>query len=252
MFAGGGEVSLNTNANLIVCNDKCKQLMNIYKNLNGDFTNEVKEVINKWKLNKWSKNEFLKLRQYYNDNLKNTANREQAVTLYCLLTHAFNNQIAFNSKYEYNTPSGASRSYFSKSLESKLNEYIKVIQNKNINFCDYDFISFPYDSFDNPETFYYVDPPYLITVGAYERDYFCKWSEEYECQLLNKLDELNHNGNKFELSNVLEHKGKENTILKHWCKKYNVHFLDKNYNNCNYQTKVKQGNSSIEVLITNY
>ena len=98
--------------------------MNIYKNLNGDFTNEVKEVINKWKLNKWSKNEFLKLRQYYNDNLKNTANREQAVTLYCLLTHAFNNQIAFNSKYEYNTPSGASRQYFSKSLENKLNEYI--------------------------------------------------------------------------------------------------------------------------------
>ena len=49
LFAGGGEVSLNTNANLTVCNDKCKQLMNIYKNLNGDFTNEVKEVINKWK-----------------------------------------------------------------------------------------------------------------------------------------------------------------------------------------------------------
>ena len=252
MFAGGGEVSLNTNANLTVCNDKCKQLMNIYKNLNGDFTNEVKEVINKWKLNKWSKNEFLKLRQYYNDNLKNTANREQAVTLYCLLTHAFNYQIAFNSKYEYNMPSGASRSYFSKNLETKLNEYIKVIQNKNINFFDYDFISFPYDAFDNLETFYYVDPPYLITTGAYERDYFCKWSNEYEYQLLNKLDELNHNGNKFALSNVLEHKGKENTILKHWCKKYNVHFLDKNYNNCNYQTKVKQGNSSTEVLITNY
>lgn len=43
-----------------MCNDKCKQLMNIYKNLNGDFTNEVKEVINEWELNKWSKNEFLK------------------------------------------------------------------------------------------------------------------------------------------------------------------------------------------------
>ena len=79
---------------------------------------------------------------------------------------------------------------------------------------------------------------------------YCK--QRYEYQLLNKLDELNHNGNKFALSNVLEHKGKENTILKNWCKKYNVHFLDKNYNNCNYQTKVKQGNSSIEVLITNY
>ena len=54
------------------------------------------------------------------------------------------------------------------------------------NFFDYDFISFPYYSFDNLETFYYVDPPYLITVGAYGKDYFCKWSEEYECQLLNK------------------------------------------------------------------
>lgn len=70
--------------------------------------------------------------------------------------------------------------------------------------------------------------------------------------MLNKLDELNHNGNKFALSNVLKHKGKENTMLKNWCKKYNVHLLNKNYNSCNYQTKVKQGNSSIEVLITNY
>ena len=66
--------------------------------------------------------------------MKDTINREQAVTLYCLLTHAFNYQIAFNSKYEYNMPSGASRSYFSKNLETTLSEYIKVIQNKNINF----------------------------------------------------------------------------------------------------------------------
>lgn len=81
---------------------------------------------------------------------------------------------------------------------------------------------------------------------------FCKWSEDYERELLNLLDIINSKGGKFALSNVTEHKGKENTILKEWSKNYNTHYLIKDYNNCNYQTKVKTGNSSIEVLITNY
>lgn len=46
--------------------------------------------------------------------------------LYCLLTHAFNYQIVFNSKGEYNMPSGAGRSYFSPQLEEKLKKYIEV------------------------------------------------------------------------------------------------------------------------------
>jgi c-di-GMP-related signal transduction protein len=92
----------------------------------------------------------------------------------------------------------------------------------------------------------------LITVGAYERDYFCKWSEDYERKLLNYLDELDSKGYKFALSNVLEHKGKTNEILKHWAAKYNIHYMNIDYKNCNYQTKVKLANSSTEVLITNY
>ena len=34
-------------------------------------------------------------------------------------------------------------------------------------------------------------------------------------------------------------------------KKYNINYLDFNYNNCNYQDKNKE-NKTIEVLITNY
>ena len=54
------------------------------------------------------------------------------------------------------------------------------------------------------------------------------------------------------MSNVLEHKGKSNDILKEWSKKYNIHYLNNTYGNCNYHTKDKSKDSTIEVLITNY
>lgn len=101
-------------------------------------------------------------------------------------------------------------------------------------------------------TFVYADPPYLITVGAYERDYFCKWSELYEKRLLAYLDNLNSKGYKWALSNVLEHKGKSNDALKEWSHSYHINYLNGDYKNCNYQTKDKSANSSVEVLITNY
>ena len=96
----------------------------------------------------------------------------------------------------------------------------------------------------------YCDPPYLITCASYnEQD---GWNVQKEKELLNLLDELNNNGIKFALSNVLENKGKSNDILKEWSKKYNIHHLNKSYGNCNYHTKDKSINSTIEVLITNY
>ena len=63
---------------------------------------------------------------------------------------------------------------------------------------------------------------------------------------------LNDNNIKFALSNVLENKGKRNEILIEWCKKYNVHYLNNSYSNCNYHAKDKSKNSTVEVLITNY
>lgn len=172
---------------------------------------------------------------------------------YKLHARMFNYQIAFNSKGEYNMPSGAGRSYFSPQLKNKLIDYIArkneiniVFQNND--FCDMDINNLP----TAKNTFIYADPPYLITTGAYERDYFCKWSEEYEIKLLGFLDKLNDKGYRFALSNVLEHKGKSNNLLKDWSKKYITHFLNKDYKNCNYQTKDKSANSSVEVLITNY
>lgn len=253
LFGGSGEVTFNTKAEHCIYNEKSIPLVNIFENLDDQFVDEVKKVIAKWQLSKENKQEFLALRKYYNDNLSSLSKRENAVILYCLLTHAFNYQIAFNSKGEYNMPSGAGRSYFSPQLEEKLKKYIEVKNKTDILFISNDFIDVDISSLAKPEnTFIYVDPPYLITTGAYERDYFCKWSEEYEKKLLQYLDDLNDKGYRWALSNVLEHKGKSNDILKQWSEKYIVHYLNMDYKNCNYQTKDKSANSSIEVLITNY
>lgn len=193
------------------------------------------------------------MRKYYNQYLYNKQSREQAVALYCLLTHAFNYQIAFNSKGQYNMPSGAGRSYFSPQLKKKLIDYIQRKEDIAVDFLNYDFLNVDIETLSpSKETFIYADPPYYITVGAYERDYCCKWSEQYENRLLSYLDELNKKGYKFALSNVLAHKGKENILLKNWSEKYTVHYLNIDYKNCNYQTKDKSANSSVEVLITNY
>jgi len=66
------------------------------------------------------------------------------------------------------------------------------------------------------------------------------------------LDNLHNKNIKFGLSNVFENKGKSNDILKKWSNKYKVNYLNHTYGNCNYQTKNKNKDNTIEVLITNY
>lgn len=79
-----------------------------------------------------------------------------------------------------------------------------------------------------------------------------KVGELEEIELLNLLDKLNSMGGKFALSNVLYHKGLENTLLINWSKKYNIHYLDKDYSTCNYQLKERDKTKTVEVLVTNY
>ena len=251
LFGGSGEVGLNSDFKKIIYNEKSEPIVNIMRNLDDNFVKEVEDCIKKWNLSKIGKQEFLNLRSFYNQNQNKISNRERAVILYCLITHAFNYQFAFNSKGEYNMPSGYNRSWFSPQLKNKLIKYIQRIKEKNIKFVSHDFNTLNIGNLKLND-FVYCDPPYLITVGAYERDYNCKWSEYKEKELLNFLDIINLKGIKFGLSNVLTHKGKTNEILLEWSKKYNIFHLNKDYKNCNYQTNSRKIQKSDEVYICNY
>ena len=105
----------------------------------------------------------------------------------------------------------------------------------------------------NEKSFFYVDPPYLITCATYnEQD---GWNEQDEDDLLQYLDNLHNNNIRFALSNVIEHKGKVNKILKNWIEnnknKYKMIDLNFNYKNSNYHS-LKDESVTREVLIINY
>jgi len=244
LFAGGCNVALNVKADRIVCNDILTPLINLYKafkkNTVSDVYAHIENRIKEYQLTKENKDGYLELRKYYNEN-------KDPLDLFVLICYAFNNSIRFNSKGGFNIPFGKNRSSYNKNIHNRLEHFLHSIVNiefENKSFMDFESTQFKEDDF------VYIDPPYLITVASYNENN--GWCEDKEKKLYNFLDVLNKKGIRFALSNVFEHKGKSNDILKEWAKKYNIHYLDYNYGNCSYHTKDKSKNSTVEVLITNY
>lgn len=241
LFTGGCNVAVNVNANKIIANDLCTQVIDIYKGIQNNTTEKnikmIEKTINKYNLNKENKDSYLKLRSDYNDNKK-------WYVLYTLLTHSFNNQVRFNQKGEFNMPFG--KRNFNSKLKQKFKDFSNAIQKKDIEFTNKNFKDLDINKLGEND-FVYLDPPYLVTEATYNTG----WSEETEKELLSLCDRLNEKGIKFAISNVLEHNGSKNEILINWSKNYNVNYLDYDYSNCNYHKK-DNGHKSIEVLITNY
>ena len=244
LFTGGCNVAVNVNANKIIANDLCTQVIDTYKGIQNNNTEKaikmIEKIINEYDLSKENKEGYLKLRNNYNDG-----NKEWYV-FYTLLAYSFNNQIRFNKKGEFNMPFGKGRSSFNPTLKKKFEDFSNAIHNKNIKFTNNDFKKLNIDKLGEND-FVYLDPPYLVTEATYNTG----WNEETEKELLSLCDKLNDKGIKFAISNVLEHNGSKNEILIDWSKKYNVNYLNYDYSNCNYHKK-DNGHKSVEVLITNY
>ena len=269
LFCGGCNVGINVDSNSVVYNDIDEHLFylfNTFKNLDKEVTFElIFKIIKDYDLSlvcengydyyncdsgsgvgPYNKERFLKLRNDFNHQKQE--DYYYYLMLYVLIVYAFNNQIRFNAKGEYNLPVG--KRDFNKKMQSKLSDFIDRLQHQDCRFTCVSFTDFDVSALTNRD-FVYLDPPYLITCATYnEQD---GWNEDHEKELLHFLDELNSKGIRFALSNVLRSKGKENTILIEWLsnKKYKTHHLDYGYSNSNYQTKDKQTKSE-EVLITNY
>lgn len=247
LFCGGGNVGINIDANKIICNDIQCQVIDFLHNCkeieSGEMIKILQNTINKYQLSKTNENGFKQIRQDYNNGL-NSWNM-----FYAMVTNAFNYQIRFNSKGEYNMPFGKDRSSFNPTLEENFIKFINACKTKNICFINSDFRELKINKL-NSDDLVYCDPPYLLTCASYNEQN--GWNINLERDLLCVLNDLDLHNIKFALSNVIEHKGKSNDVLKKWAERYNVHYLDYNYSNCNYHTKDRDTNASVEVLITNY
>lgn len=249
LFGGGANVSVNIEANRIIYNDIQPQIVDLFNKLKTMSGNEavkyIDQKVEEYNLTKENKDGYIALRERYN-------NGERTWDIfYTLVAYAFNNQIRFNSKGEYNMPFGKDRSSFNPTLRQKFIDFVDKINNSNIIFTCKDFSELNVDKLSEND-FVYCDPPYLVTCASYnEND---GWNETHERKLLGLLDKLNDKNIKFGLSNVFENKGKTNEILKEWVnnKGYNVHHLNHTYSNCNYHAKDRSTDTTDEVLITNY
>ena len=242
LFGGGFNVGINVNAEHIVYNDLEEHVVELLNYLSDNETekllSEIDSLIEKYNLSKENAEGFNQLREYYNEE------NNSPIVFYTMICYAFNYQIRFNQNGKYNMPFGKARSSFNPSLRQKFIEFVEELHSKNITFLSESFETFNIEDLDSND-FVYCDPPYFNSVAAYNEQ--GGWTEEHEEMLLILLDSLNDKGVKFALSNNLKY---ENHLLDKWKDKYNVHYLNGDYSNCNYH-KIDRS-KDVEVLITNY
>lgn len=197
-------------------------------------------------LGSYNKEGYNKLRKDFNS--KKEQDDEYFLMLYLLIVYSFNNQLRFNKKGKFNLPVG--KRDFNSKMQKKLEDFIDRIKSGDYIFTNGDFREVKLDGFTD-KSFFYADPPYIITCATYnEQD---GWTEKDEYDLLSYLEELDRRGIRFALSNVLESKGRKNDILADWIKKnkkFKVLSLNYDYTNSNYHTK-REGITK-EVLVINY
>ena len=242
LFSGGFNVGINVNSKFIIYNDLESHVVELMKYLSVTNTElllkEIDDLIEKYSLSKENAEGFNKLRDYYNEG------NNSPIVFYTMICYAFNYQIRFNQNGKYNMPFGKDRSSFNSSLRQKFIDFVQELHNKNCKFSNVSFDKFDFRSLTSNDLIY-CDPPYFNSIATYNEQ--GGWTEEHEATLLDTLDTLNERGIRFALSNNLKY---DNPLLDKWKDKYNVHYLNGDYSNCNYH-KIDR-NKDIEVLITNY
>lgn len=247
LFSGGGNVGINVAADKVYFNDLNNKINDLFRYFQGKdpeiLIQNIKDRVNEYGLSKTNEEAFLKFRRDYNAN-------PNSIDLYTLVAFSFNYQFRFNNEMKYNNPFGKNRSHFSERMADNLKRFVSRLNQIEAEFTDKYFTEFNQDMLTT-NSFVYADPPYLITTGSYNDGNrgFINWTTKQEQELYDYLDHLNEKGIKFALSNVLEHKGISNDMLKKWSKKYHVVHLNYDYTNASYNT-TRRG--SDEVLIKNY
>ena len=232
LFCGGCNVGINVDCNKVLFNDSNEYLMGLL----DTFRRLTKEEIFDWiyksidkyglslvskngydfyncesskGLGEYNKAGYNKLRDDFNK--KASKDNEYYLMLYLLIVYSFNNQLRFNRKGEFNLPVG--KRDFNSKMQGKLEAFIDRVKSGDYRFTTDDFRNVNMEGYTD-KSFFYADPPYLITCATYNEQ--AGWTENDEKDLLNYLEALDKKGIRFALSNVLESKGKKNVILSEW------------------------------------
>jgi adenine-specific DNA-methyltransferase len=268
VFGGGFNVGVNIPSKQTVYNDKQTEVVEIislfYKYDYHIIANKIDELIcqnglsdsysNGYEkygcisnsgLGSFNKKPYENLRAKYNAMKKNDENK--FFVLLTLIIFAFNNQVRFNSRGEFNMPVG--KRDFNASVRKHIKDFSIAIKKRTVTFLNESFEHIDYLRYQDP--FIYCDPPYYLGLASYnESD---GWTERDETSLLAYLKKASDDGVRFALSNVIEHKGKTHVILKKWVEenRFNLIYIKSNYSNSNYHIKDKL-QPTVEVLVTNY
>lgn len=177
-----------------------------------DIVSQVQANVDTFGLQKKGKDEYLALRDFYNNE------DSSAINLFTLQIYAFQNMIRFNSSQKMNTPIGNNE--FNEGIRQRIRDFrVKTGRYSMINgsFLDINIEDYPMD------TLFYFDPPYFITSAEYNdgKRGLEGWNAEKENQLLDYLLKIHQSGRKFLLSNVISHKGKRHHLLVRWAEEHN-------------------------------
>jgi len=201
----------------------------------GNVVKDVTDVVNRFGLKKKAKDEYIALRNFYNNE------DNSPIYLFTLQIYAFQNMIRFNGSQKMNTPVG--NNDYNDGIKERIANF--RINSPNCELClrkyeDMNIDSYPHD------TVFYFDPPFFVTNAEYNdgKRGLEGWDADKESALLNYLLLIHNKGYKFMLSNVLYHNGKEHHLLIEWINAHGFHTTEIG------KTGIKYPRT--EVLITNY
>jgi DNA adenine methylase Dam len=238
VFTGGLSVSVNSPYQKIIANDIIEPLIKFYFNLKKsvDENRLEEEIVNivRYKIDKKSKDDFLRVREEFNKT-------SDPYLFFALVSSCTNNMMRFNKSFKFNQTFGE-RTINDNTIQ-KIRDYASVLKEKNIYFSSRSYLDL-FELFPpNEKDFIYLDPPYLISEAGYN----AYWSKELEEGLYKLINHLDSRGIRFMMSNVSKHKGKENPHLDK-IKKYNIVELDFDYE----KVSRKKGYDSQEIIIMNF
>lgn len=244
-FGGGFNVGINVSADKVRYNDLNCFVKGIIESLREydtySYIQYMRRIIKTYGLEKGNGKSYLAARNAYNSY---PIEERDPRFLLTIILYGFQQQIRFNSNHDFNNPVGVR--WFNDKVLEKLISFSRRIKEIDCDFsCEtYSALADPY--MDN--AFIYLDPPYMLTTGAYNdgKRGFNGWSAEQESELFKFCDRINENGGRFMLSYVAEHKGKINLNLLSWIE-------DNRYNMINLGNVIGiSGSRRKEVLIVNY